>query len=399
MNSTPNSNRKHIALFGKTNSGKSSLMNRLVGQDVALVSDEEGTTTDPVLKAMELLPVGAVLFIDTAGLGDKSSLGDLRMNKTYEILKRTDIAIYLMDISNIDYEEYDKFKREFKKYNIPHLLVINKVDTIDNDSLRKISEIVDEKYKDVIYISLASNTGMNLLKDKLIEVLSKEDEELPIVGDLLPYGSKVVMVVPVDSEAPKGRLILPQVQCIRDCLDHGIKSYVVRDTELEDALKELKDVDLVITDSQAFKVVDEIVPKDIKLTSFSMLFARQKGDINEFLEGVQAVRNLKPGDKILISESCTHNVSHEDIGRIKIPKLLNKYVGGDLNIDFKIGHEFADNINEYKLIIHCGACMLNRKTVVNRINICKEKSVPITNYGVILSFLTNTLERSKVIFQ
>lgn len=399
MNSTPNSNRKHIALFGKTNSGKSSLMNRLVGQDVALVSDKEGTTTDPVLKAMELLPVGAVLFIDTAGLGDRSSLGDLRMSKTYEILKRTDIAIYLMDISNIDYEEYDKFKREFQKYNIPHLLVINKVDTIDHDSLKEISEIVDEKYKDVIYISLASNTGVNLLKDKLIEVLSKEEEELPIVGDLLPYGAKVVLVVPVDSEAPKGRLILPQVQCIRDCLDHGIKSYVVRDTELEAALKELKDVDLVITDSQAFKVVDEIVPKDIKLTSFSMLFARQKGDINEFLEGVQAVRNLKPGDKILISESCTHNVSHEDIGRIKIPKLLNKYVGGDLSIDFKLGHEFADNINEYKLIIHCGACMLNRKTVVNRINICKEKSVPITNYGVILSFLTNTLERSKVIFQ
>lgn len=399
MNNTPNSNRKHIALFGKTNSGKSSLMNRLVGQEVALVSDKEGTTTDPVLKAMELLPVGAVLFIDTAGLGDKSSLGDLRMNKTYEILKRTDIAIYLMDISNIDYEEYDKFKREFQKYNIPHLLVINKVDTIDNDSLRKISEIVEEKYKDVIYISLASNTGFNLLKEKLIEVLSKEEEELPIVGDLLPYGSKVIMVVPVDSEAPKGRLILPQVQCIRDCLDHGIKSYVVRDTELEDALKELKDVDLVITDSQAFKIVDEIVPKDIKLTSFSMLFARQKGDINEFLEGVQAVRNLKPGDKILISESCTHNVSHEDIGRIKIPKLLNKYVGGDLSIDFKIGHEFTDNINEYKLIIHCGACMLNRKTVVNRINMCKEKSLPITNYGVILAFLTNTLERSKVIFQ
>ncbi|PRR81096.1 [FeFe] hydrogenase H-cluster maturation GTPase HydF [Clostridium vincentii] len=399
MNNTPNANRKHIALFGRTNSGKSSLMNRLVGQDVALVSDKAGTTTDPVLKAMELIPVGAVLFIDTAGLGDRSSLGDLRISKTYEILKRTDIAIYLMDISNIDYEEYDKFKRDFKKYNIPHLLVINKVDIIDSDSLKEITNIIDEKYKDAIYISLASDTGINLLKDKLIEVLSKEEEELPIVGDLLSYGAKVVLVVPVDSEAPKGRLILPQVQCIRDCLDHGIKSYVVRDTELEVALKELKDVDLVITDSQAFKIVDEIVPKDINLTSFSMLFARQKGDINEFLEGVQAVRNLKPGDKILISESCTHNVSQEDIGRIKIPKLLNKYVGGDLNIDFKIGHEFTDNIDEYKLIIHCGACMLNRKTVVNRINICKEKSVPITNYGVILSFLTNTLERSKMIFQ
>lgn len=399
MNNTPNSNRKHIAIFGKTNSGKSSLMNRLVGQDVALVSEKEGTTTDPVLKAMELLPVGPVLFIDTAGIGDKSSLGNLRMNKTYEILKRTDIAIYLMDISDIDNEGYEKFKREFKKYNIPHLLVINKVDKIDKESLNKVTELIGEKYKAVIYISLASDTGINELKDKLTEILSTEEEDLPIVGDLLPYGSKVVLVVPVDSEAPKGRLILPQVQCIRDCLDHGIKSYVVRDTELEDALKELKDVDLVITDSQAFKLVDEIVPKDIKLTSFSMLFARQKGDINEFLEGVQAVRSLKSGDKILISESCTHNVSHEDIGRIKIPKLLNEYVGGDLNIDFKVGHEFTDNLNEYKLIIHCGACMLNRKTVVNRINICKEKSVPITNYGVILSFLTNTLDRSKVIFQ
>jgi len=399
MNTTPNSNRKHIALFGKTNSGKSSLMNRLVEQDVALVSDEEGTTTDPVLKAMELIPVGPVLFIDTAGIGDKSSLGDLRMNKTYEILKRADIGIYLMDISDLDHEGYEKFKREFKKYNIPHLLVINKVDKIDKDFFREISETIDEAYKDVIYISLKSDNGISLLKDKLIELLSKEEEELPIVGDLLPYGSKVVLVVPVDSEAPKGRLILPQVQCIRDCLDHGIKSYVVRDTELEESLKELKDVDLVITDSQAFKAVDEIVPKNIKLTSFSMLFARQKGDINEFIEGVQAVRNLKPGDKILISESCTHSVSHEDIGRIKIPKLLTKYVGGELEIDFKVGHEFTDNINKYKLIIHCGACMLNRKTVVNRITICKENSIPITNYGVILSFLTDTLERSKVIFQ
>jgi len=399
MNTTPNSNRKHIALFGKTNSGKSSLMNGLVGQDVALVSDEEGTTTDPVLKAMELIPVGPVLFIDTAGIGDKSSLGYLRMNKTYEILKRTDIGIYLMDVLDIDHEGYEKFKREFKKYNIPHLLVINKVDKLDKASLREISETLDEKYKDVIYISLDSNTGINLLKDKLIEILSTQEDELPIVGDLLPYGSKVVLVVPVDSEAPKGRLILPQVQCIRDCLDHGIKSYVVRDTELEVALNELKDVDLVITDSQAFKAVDKMVPKDIKLTSFSMLFARQKGDINEFIEGVQSVRSLKPGDKILISESCAHSVSHEDIGRIKIPKLLNEYVGGNLNIDFKIGHEFTDNLKGYKLIIHCGACMLNRKTVVNRINICKKNSVPITNYGVILSFLTNTLERSKVIFQ
>ncbi|MDD6796082.1 MAG: [FeFe] hydrogenase H-cluster maturation GTPase HydF [Clostridiaceae bacterium] len=394
MNSTPNSNRKHIVIYGKTNSGKSSLINKIVGQDVALVSEKEGTTTDPVSKAMELIPVGPVLFIDTAGIGDKTDLGDLRVNKTYEYMKRTDIAIYLMDINDIDDKEYENVKREFKKYNIPHILVINKIDEFD-----EIPSSIKEKYIDAIFVSASENKNIDKLKEKLVDILSKEEEELPIVGDLLPYGSKVVLVVPVDSEAPKGRLILPQVQTIRDCLDHGIKSYVVRDTELEEAVKELKDIDLVITDSQAFKFVDSVVPKEIKLTSFSMLFARQKGDIKEFINGVQAVRNLKPGDKVLISESCTHNVSHEDIGRVKIPKLLNKYVGGELDITHKVGHEFDDDITKYKLIIHCGACMVNRKTVVNRIKMCKENNVPITNYGVILSFLTNTLERSKVIFK
>ena len=215
---------------------------------------------------------------------------------------------------------------------------------------------------------------------------------------MLPYGSKVILVVPLDSEAPKGRLILPQVQCIRDCLDHGIKSYVVRDTELKEALDDIKNVDLVITDSQAFNVVDKIVPKDIKLTSFSMLFARQKGDINEFINGISGVRNLKIGDRVLIAESCSHNVSHEDIGRVKIPKLLEKYVGGKLDFEFKVGYDFANDIDNYKLIIHCGGCMINRKTILNRINLCKEKNVYITNYGVLLSFLTNTLERSKAIF-
>lgn len=393
MNSTPNSNRKHIVIFGKTNSGKSSLINKIVGQDVALVSEKEGTTTDPVSKAMELIPVGPVLFIDTAGIGDKTELGDLRVNKTYEYMKRADIAIYLMDINDMDHNEYKKVKRELKKYNIPHILVINKIDQCD-----QITSSIKEKYPDAILISAAKNINIDKLKEELVEVLSKEEDELPIVGDLLPYGAKVVLVVPVDSEAPKGRLILPQVQTIRDCLDHGLKSYVVRDTELEEAIKELKDIDLVITDSQAFKFVDSVVPKEIKLTSFSMLFARQKGDIKEFINGVQAVRNLKPGDKVLISESCTHNVSHEDIGRVKIPRLLKDYVGGDLDITYKVGHEFDDNISKYKLVIHCGACMVNRKTVVNRIKMCTEKKVPITNYGVILSFLTNTLDRSKVIF-
>ena len=395
MNSTPNSNRKHIVIYGKTNAGKSSLINRLVGQNVALVSKEAGTTTDPVFKAMELIPIGPVLFIDSAGINDKTSLGDLRVSKTLELLKRTDLAIYLMDGEDIDKNSLNDMILQFKKFNIPYIVVINKCDNLHKE---KFEELKNE-FKDGIFISAYNNSGIDKLKEKLIDMLKEQEEDISLVGDLLPYGSRVVMVVPVDSEAPKGRLILPQVQCIRDCLDHGIKSYVVRDTELKEALEEIKDVDLVITDSQAFKKVDEIVPKNIKLTSFSMLFARQKGDINEFLKGVEAVRNLKPKDKILISESCTHNTSHEDIGRVKIPRLLSKYVKGELDITFKVGHEFPENIEDYKLVIHCGACMVNRKTVVNRIELCKEKEVPITNYGVILSFLTNTLDRSKVIFK
>lgn len=395
MNSTPNSNRKHIVIYGKTNAGKSSLINRLVGQNVALVSKEAGTTTDPVFKAMELIPIGPVLFIDSAGINDKTSLGDLRVSKTLELLKRTDLAIYLIDGEDIDKNSLNDMILQFKKFNIPYIVVINKCDNLNKEKLEELKN----EFKDGIFISAYNNSGIDKLKEKLIDMLKEQEEDISLVGDLLPYGSKVVMVVPVDSEAPKGRLILPQVQCIRDCLDHGIKSYVVRDTELKEALEEIKDVDLVITDSQAFKKVDEIVPKNIKLTSFSMLFARQKGDINEFLKGVEAVRNLKPKDKILISESCTHNTSHEDIGRVKIPRLLSKYVKGELDITFKVGHEFPENIEDYKLVIHCGACMVNRKTVVNRIELCKEKEVPITNYGVILSFLTNTLDRSKVIFK
>lgn len=394
MNNTPRGNRKHVVLYGKTNSGKSSLFNRLCNSNISIVSEREGTTTDPVSKGVELIPVGPVLYIDTAGLEDNTVLGDLRVNKTLELLKRTDIALYIIDGKDKDLSSFNKMKKEFKKYNIPYLLVINKVDILENDEIKEIKKA----YENGIFISDKDDSGIEEVKEKLIELIEKEEEELPLIGDLLPYGSKVILVVPIDSEAPKGRLILPQVQCIRDCLDHGIKSYVVRDTELEEALEEIKDVDLVITDSQAFKFVDEIVPKDIMLTSFSMLFARQKGDINEFINGVWGVRNLKPGDKVLISESCSHNVSHEDIGRVKIPKLLEKYVGGKLDFEFKIGYDFAEDIGNYKLIIHCGGCMVNRKTILNRINLCKERKVYITNYGVLLSFLTNTLERSKVIF-
>lgn len=394
MNSTPNANRKHIAIFGKTNAGKSSLINKLLNQEVSLVSETHGTTTDPVQKAMELIPVGPVLFIDTAGFNDNSELGSLRTKRTLEIMKRTDVAIYLFDSRDIDLEEFNKVKKELKKYNIPYLVAINKIDILSKEELEELKD----KFKDFILLSCENSYGVEILKDNLIKLLEDEEKELPILGDLLPYNSKVIMVVPIDSEAPKGRIILPQVQCIRDCLDHGIKSYVVRDTELLEALKDIKDVDLVVTDSQAFKEVDKMVPKDIKLTSFSMLFARQKGDFNEFVKGAMAIKNLKKDSKILIAESCTHNVSHEDIGRVKIPKLLNKYVGSELNYEYKIFHDFPDNLEGYDLVIHCGACMINRKTVINRVNKCRENRVPITNYGIVLAFLNGILERSLSVF-
>ena len=395
MNTTPNSNRKHIGIYGNTNSGKSSLMNTILGQDISLVSSVEGTTTDPVQKAMELIPYGPVLFIDTAGLEDKTELGSIRIKKSYEFLKRLDLALYVVDVKNPDLDTYKIWKREAAKYNVDHIVVINKIDTASKEEI----DSLVKNFKEYIPVSAKSKSGIDDLRCEIIKHLEDGEEEKTIVGDLLEYGSKVVLVVPIDSEAPKGRIILPQVQVIRDCLDHGIKTYVVRDTELEEALNEIKDIDLVITDSQAFKEVDSIIPKDLKLTSFSILFARQKGELDEFLEGTKKLDSLKPNDKVLICESCTHNVSHEDIGRVKIPTMLRKIAGGDLNIDHMVGYDFKENVKDYDLIIHCGACMVNRKSVLNKINICKEKNVPITNYGMVIAYFTKILDRSVEIFK
>lgn len=394
MNTTPNANRKHIGIYGNTNSGKSSLMNKILGQDISLVSNVEGTTTDPVQKAMELIPFGPVLLIDTAGLEDKTELGEIRVKKSFEFLKRLDFAIYVVDGKNLDIDTYKKWKREANKYNINYIVVVNKLDRLNNDEINNINNIFDNP----LFISAKKNENIDKLKDELIKYLEQDEEDKPIVGDLLSYGSNVVLVVPIDSEAPKGRIILPQVQVIRDCLDYGIKTYVVRDTELEEALKEIKNVDLVITDSQAFKEVDKIVPKEINLTSFSILFARQKGDLNDFLEGANKLKDLKPGDKILICESCTHNISHEDIGRVKIPRMLNKIAGGELNLEYKVGYDFDEDVEKYDMVIHCGACMVNRKSVINKINLCKEKNVPITNYGLVIAYFTGILDRSIEIF-
>ncbi|MCR1848770.1 [FeFe] hydrogenase H-cluster maturation GTPase HydF [Paeniclostridium sordellii] len=395
MNITPNANRKHIGIYGNTNSGKSSLMNAILGQDISLVSSVEGTTTDPVQKAMELIPFGPILLIDTAGLEDKSELGEVRIKKSYDYLKRLDFSIYVIDGKNIDIETYKIWKKQANKYNIGHIVVINKIDTLNKDEINNIKNL----FENPIFISVKENKGIDKLKEELIKSLEQEEEDKPIVGDLLPYGSKVVLVVPIDSEAPKGRIILPQVQVIRDCLDHGIKTYVVRDTELSQALTDLKDIDLVITDSQAFKEVESIIPSDMNLTSFSILFARQKGEIRDFLEGTKKLDSLKPGDKILICESCTHNVSHEDIGRVKIPNMLKKIAGGDLIIDYKVGYDFKENVEDYDLIIHCGACMVNRKSILNKIEICKEKNVPITNYGMVIAYFTGILNRAVNIFK
>ena len=394
MNTTPNANRKHIGIYGNTNSGKSSLMNKILGQDISLVSNVEGTTTDPVQKAMELIPFGPVLLIDTAGLEDKTELGEIRVKKSFEFLKRLDFAIYVVDGKNLDIDTYKKWKREANKYNINYIVVVNKLDRLNDDEINNINNIFDNP----LFISAKKNENIDKLKDELVKYLEQDEEDKPIVGDLLSYGSNVVLVVPIDSEAPKGRIILPQVQVIRDCLDHGIKTYVVRDTELEEALKEIKNVDLVITDSQAFKEVDKIVPKEINLTSFSILFARQKGELSYLLEGANKLKDLKPGDKILICESCTHNISHEDIGRVKIPRMLNKIAGGELNLEYKVGYDFDEDVEKYDMVIHCGACMVNRKSVINKINLCKEKNVPITNYGLVIAYFTGILDRSIEIF-
>ena len=395
MQTTPQANRKHIALFGKRNAGKSSLVNAIIGQEISLVSDVKGTTTDPVSKAMELLPFGPVVFIDTAGLDDEGHLGNLRVERSMKILQRTDLALYIVDPGEDNQEDYKALKKEFKRFNIPHLSVINKADAYSREAI----EVARTIYDGAHVVSALTEDGVIDLKGKIIDALQTQEEELPIVGDLLPYGSTVVMVVPIDSEAPKGRIILPQVQLIRDCLDHGIKCHVLRDTELESGLEELGRVDLVVTDSQAFNRVAEIVPKDIMLTGFSTLFARHKGDMDAFMEGVKFIEELTEDTRILISESCTHNHSHEDIGRVKIPKLLEGYTGKTLNFTFKMGHDFPTSIENFDFIIHCGSCMLTRKTRLSRVAISHEKKIPITNYGMVLAYVNGIYERSIEIFE
>jgi [FeFe] hydrogenase H-cluster maturation GTPase HydF len=307
-----------------------------------------------------------------------------------------------MSLDNIDENFYEEFAGELERKNIPYITAINKIDKVSKEKLEEIKGKIEKekRWKNVIFVSAREEDTLDTLKEELIKNLEEETSEETLIGDIVPYGGKIVMVVPIDSEAPKGRLILPQVQLLRDALDHGIKSYVVRDTELSSAIEDIRDIDLVITDSQAFKEVDKIVPKNINLTSFSILMARQKGDLKVFLDGAAKIEGLKEKDitKVLIMESCSHNTSHEDIGKVKIPRLLTKHIGKEIDFHFRMGEDFPEDLETFDLVLHCGSCMLNKKTMESRINICKDKGVPITNYGIVLAYMTGILERSVKIF-
>lgn len=390
MENTPLAFRTHVSIFGSTNAGKSALFNKLIGQDMMIVSDTAGTTTDPVTKAMELLPYGPIALTDTAGLGDMSIIGEERMKKTKKILEKTDFAIYVSDINNFDVSAYHEILTDFNKMHIKHLLVFTKCENNNNN----------KEYPDAVYVSIYDDGSIEKLKKRLQEELSKvKTNDSTMIGGLLPEGSTIVMVVPIDSEAPKGRLILPQVQFLRDCLDHHMKTIVVRESELKAVLADLGNVDLVVTDSQVFGTVASIVPEDIMLTSFSMMMARMKGDLSKLIEGAEAIKMLTDTSRILIAEACTHNVSHEDIGRVKIPKLLRKSTGKKLEFDHYFSHDFPSDLSKYDLVIHCGGCMINSRSMNNRIEFCRQAGVPITNYGVVLAYANGILERSTQIFR
>ena len=395
---TLKSMRLHIGIFGKTNVGKSSLLNRITNQDVSIVSNIAGTTTDVVEKTMELLPIGPVNFLDTAGINDSTALSSERIEKTMKIINRTDVAIVVCDYNGIDDYERNLIEK-FNELKIPFMIFINKTDE------KYPSDYIIEDLKNYTkYILLSSVKTDDLIvfkiKELLVKLLPEDFVNSPkIVGDLIPQGSTVILVIPIDKEAPKGRIILPQVQTLRDLLDNNCVSVVVKESELKSAIDNLKIApSLVVTDSQAFKNVSEIVLENIPLTSFSILFARLKGDLNAFSQGAKSIEKLQDGDRVLILESCTHHAIEDDIGRVKIPNLLRKKTGKNLIIDNIAGHDFPD-ISKYKLIIHCGACMTNRREVLSRILLASENNVPITNYGICISYCLGILPRALKIFE
>jgi [FeFe] hydrogenase H-cluster maturation GTPase HydF len=389
INTTPKSSRLHIGIFGRRNAGKSSLINALTRQNAALVSPTAGTTTDPVFKAMELLPIGPVVIIDTAGLDDEGELGEMRVERTFQVLNSTDLALLVIDAMEGAGKPESEAIQKIKAKKIPVIGVLNKSD------VKKHTDEVKRDWQkslgtELIEVSTATGEGISELLTAIIRK-APEDNDLPsLVEGLVSPGDVAVLVVPIDKAAPKGRLILPQQQVIREILDKGAIAIVTRQHELRETLKKLyKPPAIVITDSQEFKWVEEITPKEIPLTSFSILLARQKGDLGELKRGVEAIDKLKPGDRVLIAEACTHHRQDGDIGTVKIPRWLNERAGGRLNYEWTSGMSYPKDIDRFKLIVHCGACMINRREMMYRISLAKEKGIPIVNYGLLIAHLTD----------
>lgn len=390
LNSTPSADRVHIGFFGRRNAGKSSVVNAVTGQELAVVSEVKGTTTDPVQKAMELLPIGPVVIIDTPGIDDEGSLGELRVRKTKQILNKTDVAVLVVDktvgITSVE----EELIAIFQEKKIPYVIVFNKQDLPEGS-------VPDEEY----YIAVSAKTGYQIeeLKEKIGQLAVTEEPKLKIVGDIISPSDFVVLVVPIDKAAPKGRLILPQQQTIRDILESDATAIVVKEYELRETLAQLgKKPSLVITDSQVFAKVSADTPKDIPLTSFSILFARYKGNLQTVVQGAAAIETLQEGDKVLISEGCTHHRQCDDIGSVKIPRWLKNYTGKELQIELSSGTEFPEDLSEYKLIIHCGGCMLNEREMKYRLKCAQDQDVPITNYGIAIAYMQGILKRSVEIF-
>ena len=398
LNQTPSGERLHIGIFGRRNAGKSSVINALTGQKLAIVSDVLGTTTDPVLKAMELLPLGPVVMIDTPGLDDEGALGELRVQKAYQMLNKSDIALLVVDALAGMTEADQKILTKIKEKEIPFLLVWNKMDLV-NETLRKEREEALSTNLQV-WVSAEKKEGIFELKERIGQILPQEEKPKRIVGDLIQAEDLVVLVTPIDSAAPKGRLILPQQMTIRDILDSDATAAVVKETGLEKTLTSLAKVpSLVITDSQAFSEVAAVVPGEIPLTSFSILMARYKGDLRALVGGAKFIENLEDGDTVLISEGCTHHRQCGDIGTVKLPAWLKKYTGKNLNLEFTSGTEFPYDLSKYKLIIHCGGCTLNEREMKFRMKCAKDAKVPMTNYGTAIAYMKGILGRSTAIFE
>ena len=395
MNQTPASERVHISFFGKRNAGKSSVINAVTGQDLAIVSSVMGTTTDPVYKTMELLPLGPVMVIDTPGIDDEGELGALRVRKSYQVLNKTDIAILVIDSTAGKGEEELELIHRFHKKGIPYLIVYNKIDLL---STEKIKDLAMSVRAGEVLVSASDGMNIQELKEKIASLKPEDTHKYPLIQDLINPLDLVILVVPIDKAAPKGRLILPQQQTIRDILERGALSLVVRDTELKSTLDHFLAQGvcpkLVVTDSQAFARVSKAVPENITLTSFSILFARYKGELETQLKGIAALSSIEDGDRILITEGCTHHRQCGDIGTCKMPEWIRNYTGKKPVFEFTSGTEFPDDVSSYKMVVHCGGCMLNEREMKYRIACCQDQGVPITNYGILIAQVTGILKRS-----